>query len=156
MRVLITNRTLFDKNHQPIRFGRMLVESLVDSSYLVVLADDPARTRQDLFIHNIPTDSIEVVEYDPDLSLVDNILKIKGSTRFDCLIDSDPAIATWAYSQGINCLLALEPKFMDPRFRPDGKGVVSWAHLLDEIESQSRMLSEKREGWEKSGFNSWE
>ncbi len=156
MRVLITARTLFDKNRQPIPFGRMLVEAFTESGTVILLSEDPDRTRQDLLIHHIRDHDIEVKEWDSDTPAIEAIERVRAGFGFDFLIDSDPAVVTWAYANGLKSLLALEPKFMDPRFRPDGKGVVSWAHMVDEIESQTRMLASKRETWEKSGFNTWE
>lgn len=156
MRALITERCVFDSNHKAIPFGTMLLDVLSRAGTVEILTENASRTRQDLLIHGITDREIDVAEMDPDLSMPENILKSRSTRRFDFLIDSDPAVATWAYSQGINSLLALEPKFMDPRFRPDGPGVVSWAHLVDEIESQSMLLASKRSTWEKHGFDQWE
>lgn len=156
MRVLMTDRVLFDKNRQPIRFGRMLVESLFSEGSVVILSYDPEQTEIDLALHNIVSNDLSVYPAYQEHSDQENVSKARSHARFDCFIDSDPALITWAYSQGINCLLAMEPKFMDPRFRPDSGGVVSWAHLVDEMDAQVRLLADKRRSWESSGFNTWE
>lgn len=156
MRVLITDRTLFDHNRQPIRFGRMLLEALLDQSTLVVLSYDPEQTEIDLVLHGLDHTSLSVYAADDDLMDTENVSRARIQGRIDCLIDCDPALVTWAYAQGLNCLLALEPKFMDPRFRPDGGGVTAWTDMVAEMEAQTRMLAQKRERWEKSGFEGWE
>lgn len=158
MRVLMTERCVFDKNHQPITVGKLLLQAFSQSGMVTLLAGNGDRTRMDLITHHLDDErhQVAIAESDSLLSVPENIAKFRGMGRFDLVVDSDPSVITWAYSQGLNCLLALEPKFMDPRFRPDGGGVASWAQMVDEIESQTRMLAEKRQAWEKSGFNSWE
>lgn len=155
MRVLITDRCLFDSERHPIRFAENLVKVFKESGLVVILSEDAAQTRRDLVTNHIYGD-LDVVEIDPDRSLEDNVSTLRADSRIDVLMDSDPALITWAYSRGYNCLLAVEPKFMDPRFRPDGKGMVPWTQLVDEIENQTRMLADKRFTWEKTGFNEWE
>jgi len=165
MRALMTERCLFDRNRQPIAAGEDLVEALTSVGPLDLLSSNPRRIEIDLIAQNV-TGDIEVIGYPLTAVEVDGVLtaesvisaitKARADRRYDFVIDADPAVATWAYSQGINFLLLLEPKFMDPRFRPDGGGVVAWAHLVDEIEAQAQMLADKRKHWEKTGMNTWE
>ena len=155
MRVMMTDRCLFDSERHPIRFSESLVKVFKDAGLVVILSEDADQTRRDLITNRIYGD-IDVYQIDGDRSLQDNIASLRAEFRIDVIIDSDPALITWAYAQGYKCLLAVEPKFMDPRFRPDGKGLVPWTQLVDEIENQTKMLADKRFTWEKSGFNEWE
>lgn len=156
MRALITSRCLFDHNRQPIPFGKKMLVTLSQSWSITILTEGANHTRQDLLTHHIDDSDITVVEIDHTKSYPDNVTIARTQTRIDVLIDSDPMLMTWAYSQGLPGLLVLEPKFMDPRFRPDGPGFAPWSQLVDEMESQTRMLAAKREEWKKSGDIAWD
>lgn len=155
MRVLVTDQTLFDRDRKPIPFGRFLLESF-GSSWVLVATRDEERTTLDLALHGFPQEC-EVISLSDDEEWIEGIRRIRqSSTSFDVLVDTDPNTVAWAYGSGISSLLALDPKFLDPRFRPDGRGKVAWSHLVDEIESQARLLADKRRAWDKEALDQWE
>lgn len=133
----------------PIREGRMLFDSLLNSGErVVILSDDNEERTEDWLVQysykgwsGILTPQVKLTDDDPLRERQIAVARALG--RLDMVIDSDPKIIEHCLEIEVPGMLFAHPRSMRPSFRPDGARR-TWAEI--ETQLTQRKLKEHRDG----------
>lgn len=123
----------------PIYEATALMHALSDSKKVTVLSKDNADAERWMKSTNVGLID-DMVDYsfinateDKDYHLVE-YCRARG--KVDSVFTGDVELAKRLLEAGINTFLFLQPMYMRPEFRPDGRGRRAWQDIVDELDKQ--------------------
>ena len=123
-----------------------MYKSLTERIRTVIIADDKEEAERWFKQNGMSKKLDDIVDYKPTGELNVNLRRVEycrniGNVEF--VVTADVDLAKELLQAGVTTYLFMQPKYMRPEFRPDGRqGRKSWDNITEELDRQQELYSE--------------